>query len=472
MLTPDDVRQATESPTTRLVWGRLVLPAGVQIGGLLIEGGRIIAITDQRDAVPAERRIDYGEAYILPGLIEVHGHMREPGLSHKEDYLTGTRAAVAGGVTTILDMPNTQPPTTTLEALDSKAALAAGRTFCDYAFIFGGSSDNAAHIAQIDPAAGAVVGVKFFMAGHETTPTTVANLGDLYSGLRAMQGKGLPALFHAENQQLINRLAADLKAAGRVDGRAYSESRGPLVAQTAIVEALALCEALSIPAYICHISSRAELSAIQDAKQRGVQVFAEAVSYHLTFSEDDYDTLGPWLKVSPPVRAAAEREALWQAFQDGQIDTLASEHTPHTRAEKDRPIWDSASGMPGIQESLPTVVTQYRQRCPQLSADALLTTVARLGSTHVARIFGLDQRKGSLAIGHDADLTVLDPGHTWTFETADVLSKCGWSAYAGRTFTCRVLATFVRGGQVFDWQQGVIGNPSGQRIFRQQPATI
>jgi allantoinase len=452
----------------QVVLGRLVLPDAVRDGGLLLRNGKIAAILS-RDEVPADIPVtDYGAAYILPGLIEVHGHMREPGLSHKEDYLTGTSAAVAGGVTTVLDMPNTQPPTTTLAALRDKAALANGRTYCDYAFIFGGSSDNADQIEQIDPDAGEVVGVKFFMAGHETTPTTVANLGDLYAGLRAMQGKGLVALFHAENQQLINRLTAELKADGRVDGRAYSKSRGPLVVQTAIAEALALCEALRIPAYICHISTRAELTAIHEAQLRGVRVYAEAVGYHLTFTIDDYEPLGAWLKVSPPVREAVERDALWGALQRGEIDTLASEHTPHTRDEKTRAIWDAASGMPGIQETLPMVVTQYRQRYPKVALDAILAHIAQLGSSHIAQIFGLADRKGALTVGNDADFTVLDTDHHWALREEDVLSKCGWSAYAGRPMTCRVLATYVRGGHVYDWQQGVIGLPTGQRVFHNQ----
>ncbi len=449
----------------RVVLGRLVLPEGVRDAGLLIRNGKIAAIVSRGDEPSDVAKVDYGATYILPGLIEVHGHMREPGMSHKEDYLTGTSAAVAGGVTTVLDMPNTRPPTTTLETLNEKAALAHGRAFCDYAFIFGGSSDNADQIAQLDAHDGAVVGVKFFMAGHETTPTTVSNLGDLYAGLQAMQGKGLVALFHAEQQQLINRITAHMKSVGRVDGRAYSESRGPLVVQAAIVEALAVCEALGIPAYICHVSTRAELTSIREAQQRGVQVYAEAVGYHLTFTVDDYDALGPWLKVSPAIRAAEERDALWMALQRGEIDTLASEHTPHTRAEKNRSIWDAASGMPGIQETLPIVVSLYRQRYPDLPLDTIIAHVAQLGSTHVASIFGLDDHKGALHVGKDADFTVLDSNHQWTLQDGDILSKCGWSAYSGRLLTCRVMQTYLRGDQVYDWQTGVSGPPSGKRLY-------
>jgi len=447
----------------QLIYGRLVLPDRVQEGGLLIRDGRIVEIVP-RAAKPANA-VDYGDAYVLPGLIEVHGHLREPGLSHKENYLTGTRAAVAGGVTTILDMPNTNPPTTTIAALRAKEQIAAGRAYCDYAMIFGSTANNQADIAQLAP--DDVVGVKFFMAGHETTPTVVANLGDLYASVQIVRAKGLVALFHAENQQLIDRLANDALAIARDDGRAYSETRGPLVAKIAVAEALAICAELDVPAYLCHVSTRGELIAIADARRQGATVYAEAVGYHLTFTIDDYDQLGTWLKVSPPVREAIERDALWAAVCDGTISTIASEHTPHTRDEKNRPMSAAASGMPGIQENLAMIVTQYRARCPSVALDTIVHDVAQLGSTQVARIFGLSARKGSLEVGKDADFSVLDTTHPWIIDETDLFSKCGWSAYTGRTASCRVIATYVRGENVYTDGQ-VIGAPGGVLIKRTQ----
>jgi len=364
----------------------------------------------------------------------------------------------------VLDMPNTKPPTVTIADLHAKIELAAGRAYTDYAMIFGTTTDNQAEIAALEP--GSVVGVKFFMAGHETTPTVVTDLGALYASLREVKAKGLVALFHAEHQGLINWLDAAARAANRPDdGRTYSESRSPLTAATAIREAVALCANLNLAAYICHVSTRAELTAIAEARRSGAIVYAEAVGYHLTFTIDEYESLGTLLKVSPPVRESVEREALWDALHGGSISTLASEHTPHTRAEKNRPMRAAASGMPGIQENLPMVISQYRSRYPQLPLDDLIHHVALLGSTHVAQIFGLSTHKGSIAIGQDADIAVLDPDQTWTIAESDLFSKCGWSAYTGRTTSCRVIATYLRGTPVYRDGQ-IIGEPTG-KLLRQ-----
>lgn len=455
-----------------VIYARLVLPGGVRDGGLHVRGEHIVGILGDQEAPPPDAEIvDQRGCYLLPGLIEVHGHMREPGLSHKEDYQTGTRAALAGGVTTVLDMPNTLPPTTTRALLNEKAALAAGRCHTDYGFFFGGARDNQAEIAALDPRE--VCGVKFFMAGHETTPTTVTDVADLYAGLRAMRGKGLVALFHAENQSLINRLSGEIKAAGVMDnpdpkiaGRAYSEGRAPMVARTAIAEALSMTAMLGIPAYICHVSTLAELGTIEEAKNRDGVAYAEVVGYHLTFSIEDYARLGTLIKVSPPVRERADVDRLWEALEIGRsIDALASEHTPHTRAEKDLPMSQAASGTPGIQENLVMVVTQYRARYPAKSLDSILEQIARIGSTNLARIFGIGAQKGSLAPGKDADFVVLDPNARWTFAESDVLSKCGWSAFAGRDLTCKVVGTWLRGQKVYDGIQPV-GIPHGKRLFR------
>jgi dihydroorotase len=210
-----------------------------------------------------------------------------------------------------------------------------------------------------------------------------------------------------------------------------------------------------------------ELGTIEEAKNRDGIAYAEVVGYHLTFSMDDYDQLGTLIKVSPPVRERTDVESLWQALEIGRsVDTIASEHTPHTRDEKNRPMSQAASGTPGIQENLVMIVTQYRQRYPEKPLDAMIEQVARLGSTNVARIFGLSNQKGSLAPGLDADFVILDTAQTWTLQESDLYSKCGWSAFTGRTATCRVVATYLRGERVYDQENGIIGAARGRRLFR------
>src|SRR5258708_22195383 len=301
----------TSTFSNRLLIGLLGLPDGIRPGGLWIRDGKIAAIlppdavesaSNSREGSEAFEVINHGNAYLMPGLIEVHGHLREPGLTHKEDYLTGTRAAIAGGVTTILDQPNTNPPNTTIETLRRKIESTTGRAYCDYAFLFRTTPDNQGELEKLD--SGEVAGVKFWMAGHETTPTTVTNLGDLYASLRIVRDKGLVPLFHAEHQQLINRFVADAKAAHLPDdGRTYSLTRGPLVARMACAEILRLAEALNLPAYLCHLSTRGELDEVRWARARGVIVYAEAAGYHLHFPVNDYDGFGADLKGSRPFAA-------------------------------------------------------------------------------------------------------------------------------------------------------------------------
>jgi dihydroorotase (multifunctional complex type) len=436
---------------------------------MILENGVIRAVLQGRPTNLPEDviHLDYLDHYLLPGLIEVHGHMREPGLTHKETYETGTRAALAGGVTTILDMPNTNPPTTTHARLAEKATLAQGRCYADYGFFFGGARDNADQLATLNPAE--VFGVKFFQAGHETTPTTVTEISDLLRALTAMQPTGLTALFHAEHQGMINQQVARLRAEGRPDdGLTYSAGRSPITAVTAISEAVALCKSLGIDAYICHVSSQMELSTLSRLHSPDHRVYCEAVGYHLAFCEADYQTLGAWIKVSPPIRGQADQTYLWETLAaDRGIDTLASEHTPHTRAEKQVPFSEASSGTPGIQENLPLIYTEYRKRYPEKSVDLILSQIARLGSANIAHIFGLDHCKGTFEIGKDADVTVFHPAETYVLREQDLWSHCGWSAYTGRTFTGRVKATYLRGEKVFESGK-VIGSPRGKRLNRRE----
>src|SRR5258708_7580893 len=266
-------------PRNKLLTGKLVLPDGVRWGGLWVRDGLIAAILSP-DAVThlgietsdVFEIVDHGSAYLMPGLIEVHGHMCEPGLTHKEDYLTGTSAAVAGGGKTILDQPKTHPPNVSLETLRDKEQATEGRAYSDYGFVFGTTPDNQRELRKLSNSE--VIGVKFWTTGHESTPTVITNLGDLYASLEIVRDKGLMPLFHAENQQMINRFVVDAKASRRPDdGHTYSETHSPITARMAVAEVIALVESLGIPAYICNVSTRGELDEIRRARSRGVNVY-------------------------------------------------------------------------------------------------------------------------------------------------------------------------------------------------------
>lgn len=443
--------------------GRIVLDDRVAEGVILVADGRITNVLEGEQATHVRHPLfDFGDCFVLPGLIEVHGHLREPGQTHKEDRLTGTRAAVAGGVTTVLDMPNTVPPTISRRDLENKIRDASGRSYCDYGFIFGGALDNLTELETIDPKL--IVGVKFFMAGHETTPTTVANLGVLHAAFEILARRNLLALVHAENQQLIDYLQAQSPEGDAFDGVAYGRTRGEVVAASAVLEAISLAKSTGVRLYLCHLSTPSELDALRWAKRQGLPVFGEVVTYHLLLNTNHYQSLGTLAKVSPPLRDPVQQENLWRSLDEGDIiDTLCSEHTPHTLDEKRMPMRQAASGMPGIQESLPLLLTAFQQRLSHRDLESNLVRLARLTSTHIADIFGLT-RKGLIRSGYDADLVIIDGSARWQIRREDLFSKCGWSSYEGWETVMRPVATFVR-GQLAYYNGVVVEEPQGRPVW-------
>jgi dihydroorotase len=443
------------------VLGNIVLKDKVLSGQIIIESQKIARVAEGFD-VPRgiDQCIDCCGRYILPGRIEVHGHMREPGMSEKETYETGTQAAVAGGVTTFLDMPNTIPPTTTIELLDEKLSLVNGHSFCDFGFIFGGARDNQDELQKLSK--DTIAGVKFFIAGHETTPATVSDPGCLYRSFEILAQKDIIALVHAENQSLIDCLVERLKSQGQSDGEAYSQARGEVVVSTAVWEVISLAKELGTKLYLCHLSTPGEVEALKWAKNAGVKVFGEAASYHLMLNTTHYQQLGSLLKVSPAIRSPQQQERLWHALGEDIMDTICSEHTPHLLPEKRLGIWDAASGMPGIQETLPLLITAFMQKFSELSTEEQLVRIANLTSTNIARIFNLPG-KGAIEVGNDADLVTVDLESEWVVSKNDLLSKCGWSAYEGWRLKGRPEMTMLRGEIVFK-ENSIVGDPHGKWV--------
>ena len=434
-----------------LVHGNLVLPDRVMIGTLEISKGKITAIRQEETLSVTESVsvIDATGKYVLPGAIEVHGHMREPGHTHKEDYVTGTKAAIAGGVTTILDMPNTQPPTISQALLEQKIQIASGRAYSDFGIILGASRDNTHELESIDPSL--IMGVKFFMAGHETTPTTMSNLGDLYKSFEILGRRNLLALVHAENQQLIDHLSSRYLIGQDIDEINYSRARDEVVVDLAAWEAVRLARATGTRLYLCHLSTPGEMEAIQWAKSHQQVVFGEVAVYHLMFNTQDYKSLGSRLKVSPAIRSPETQRQLWESvFRDGLVDTICSEHTPHLLSEKPNDIQKASSGMPGIQEARAAVITGYFESewKNQIPVESFLVKLSNLTSMNVANSFGLSQ-KGGIALNKDADLVIVDINKTSEIQESQLFSKCGWSPYTGKTLRGIPEMTILRGKIVY-----------------------
>ena len=419
--------------------GTVVSPGKRAEADIGVRDGTILRIGDCAEA--GGEVLDARGLHILPGVIDSHVHFREPGGEHKETLRNGSRAAVLGGVTAVFDMPNTQPPVVDDAALEDKRARAAGNMHCDYAFYVGASRDNSGWLAEAERQP-AVAGVKLFMG---------SSTGDLLvgedAGVRAVLEAGRRRVaVHAEDEpRLQERLP--LRRGG--DPASHSIWRDAEAAAIAIRRLARLTGETGRPVHVLHVSTRAELEVL--AAHRG-RMSVEATPHHLTLvAEDAYDRLGTGVQVNPPLRVQAERDALFAALRGGLLDTLGSDHAPHTRTEKAAAYPESPSGIPGTATLLPVMLEHVA--AGRLGLDRLVSLV----SEGPARVFGI-QGKGRIAEGFDADLTLVDLGAEQTLGTGPGLAGTAGSPYAGMRVRGGVVATVVRGHVVM--REGEIAEPA------------
>jgi dihydroorotase len=423
--------------------GRVVTPDGVRTATVLVRAGKVLALTGSAPAgVPV---VDAAGHYVLPGLIDSHVHFRTPGLTHKEDWAHGSRAAVVGGVTTVLDMPNTIPPTLTPEALVEKASLITGQSLVDFKFHLGASPEQPELLAGIDPAV--ATSAKVFMAGHHTAPTVFRDPGQLEKAFAAAAQGGVQLVLHAEDGELFALLD---EWWGPPGSYADYEARRPRTGGiSAVAKVIELVRRHGTRAHILHLSSREEADLVTAAQAAGLPVTFEVTAHHLSFTDADTRRLGARTRLSPSIRQEADQDRLWRAVFDGDADTVGSDHAPHTVEEKTRGVQDSPPGLPGVQELAVAVWTGMRRRRPDEDPDVAVRRLVRLLATRPAELFGL-RGKGRLEPGADADLVLFAPDDTWMLSAHDVRAKCGWSAYEGWTMTGRVARTIRRGETVWD----------------------
>ncbi len=438
-----------------VVNGRLVTPTGVTSGTVLVSGGRISAITDEAPAgVPV---LDARGHYVLPGLIDSHVHFRTPGLEHKEDWAHASRAAVAGGVTTVVDMPNTQPPSLTPEALVAKSELVSGRSLVDFRFHLGVDPEHPEVLVDLDPAI--ATSAKVFMAGHHTAPTVVRDPGQLEKIFAAASGGNVQLVLHAEDESLFELLDQWHNEPPAQYGD-YERHRPRSGGISAVAQVIALVRRYGTKAHILHVSSAEEADLLAAARASGLPVTFEVTGHHLSFTDTDGARLGARSRLSPAIRSQADQDRLWAAVRDGDISSLGSDHAPHTYEEKTRPVPDAPPGIPGVQELATAVWTGMRRRWPDEPADVSIGRLVALMGSGPADIFELPG-KGRLVPGADADLVVFDPDRVWMFSSDDVQAKCGWSIYEGWTMTGRVLTTVKSGRIAWDLEQARFGEPVG-----------
>jgi dihydroorotase len=402
--------------------GKLVTPHAVLESDILIRGEQIEAVGPKLASTADQAEIvDVSGLTIFPGLIDVHVHLREPGGEHKEDFYTGTCAALAGGVTTVLGMPNTNPPIIDRATLADALARASQQAVCDYGLYVGGTPDNAEQAASLDQA----VGLKLYM-GSSTGDLLVDQFPAQISHFEHFPKNRVLAV-HAEDEAAVRYYAL------------HGQRRPPICAALATAQALALAEQVGRRIHICHVSTGYELALIRAAKERGLEVTCEVAPHHLFLSTDDEQTLGPLGQVNPPLRSPQEVAAVWQ--QSDVIDMIATDHAPHTLEEKQSA--SPPSGMPGLETMLPLLLTAAHD------GKISLPDIARWTAFRPAEVFGF-KRKGRLAPGFHADLTLVNLSARWVVNNDNLFTRCRWSPFAGRDMSGQIVRVYLRGRVAYE----------------------
>ncbi|MEM8961688.1 MAG: dihydroorotase [Acidobacteriota bacterium] len=420
--------------TSTLIRGAtVVLPDVAERVDVLVHDGTIAAIEPAIGTV-ADETIDATGLHLLPGAIDDQVHFREPGLEHKEDLHTGSVACAKGGITTFLEMPNTKPTTTTLEALDAKLALAAGKSVVNYGFYVGATPDNVDVLRQ----ATCTPGIKIFI-GSSTGDLLV----DGQDALEAIFAETtLPICAHCEDEATVRanqkRLTEERGAAG-LDIADHSRIRDHEAAVIATRRALDLAHRHKHRFHVLHVSTADELPLIADHRD---VITAEVCPHHLFFSVDDYERLGSLVQMNPSVKTVADTKALWHALLDGTVQVVATDHAPHTLEEKTAPYPKSPSGVPAVENMLALLLDRAAH------GKCTLEQIAHWTADAPARVWDL-VGKGRIVEGYDADLVLVDMNKTATIDNASQLTKSGWSPWHGTALTGWPVRTFVGGRTVF-----------------------
>ena len=447
-----------------IVRNGLVVTADSELqADLAIREGRFVAIVPPGQLDSRALRLDGAEVvdgsglYVLPGVIDAHVHFREPGLEHKEDWSSGSEAAVMGGITTVLEMPNTVPPTDGAERVEAKRKLAEGRSWVDFG-LFGLLGRGG--VARLRPMARAgVVGFKCFL-GETTGALPGPDEAELLITLREAATLGLRVGFHAEDRAIIGPLMEAAKAAHRTDAMAHLETRPTSAEVAAIERACRLAAEAGAAIHIHHLSSRDGLATVEAWRSRGLDVTLEVTPHHLFLSSDDVRRLGTITRVNPPLRAPGEGAELRGAVAEGRIEVVASDHAPHTHAEKQHPdVWQVSPGFAGVEILVPLLLSAVH------AGQLTLQDVVRVTSEGPARTWGLFPRKGAIAVGSDADLNLVDLRREGVIDQARLHGKEPATPFHGRQTVGAPVATILRGRVVMRDGQ-LVGTPTGRVATR------
>lgn len=407
---------------------------------ILLEDDVILKIEDHISSDSAAKVMDLEGKYVIPGAIDDQVHFREPGLTHKGTIATESRAAVAGGITTFMEQPNTNPQTTTIKALEDKFEMARNSAFANYSFLFGGTNDNLEEIKKLDK--NACSGIKLFL-GSSTGNMLVDNEEVIEKIFRNTE---MVISAHCEDESTIKANFAKYKAqyGDDIPVKYHPLIRSAEACYLSSSRAIALAKKTGARFHVFHLSTGKETELFRnDIPLEDKKITAEVCIHHLWFSEEDYDTKGTLIKWNPAVKTAADRDQLWEALLDDRIDVIATDHAPHTLEEKNNVYTSAPSGGPLVQHALPAMLEKYHDG--KISLEKIVEKMCH----NPAKLFQIKKR-GFIREGFYADLVVLDLNDSWTVTKENIAYKCGWSPFEGNSFKSRITHTFVNGHLAYE----------------------
>ena len=420
---------------------QIVNEGTITSGDVLIEADRIAEIAPSISVKNADTKvIDADGFYLIPGMIDDQVHFREPGLTHKATIKTESRAAVAGGITSFIEMPNTVPQATTIDLLEEKFAIAAKDAHANYSFMFGGTNDNLSEILKVDKTK--VAGLKLFL-GSSTGNMLVDNpkvLEEIFSKTDLLIST------HCEDEATIKK---NLEQAIAIYGddipmEKHPEIRSEQACYISSSQAIALAKKTGARLHVFHLSTAKETKLFDKKKAlKDKKITAEVCVHHLWFTSEDYASKGTKIKWNPAVKTKKDREGLWKALNEGRIDVIATDHAPHTLEEKDNVYTKAPSGGPLVQHALEALFEMHRKG--YITVEKLVEKIAH----NPAILFEIKDR-GYIREGYKADLVLINPNAPWTVTKENIAYKCGWSPFEGTTFRARVTHTFVNGHLAYE----------------------
>ena len=454
--------------------GQVVLETGIATLNVGIRDGKIVALLDDDSFIDATETIDATDKLVLPGAIDIHFHCRAPAYPQRGDFATETRAAAAGGVTTIFEMPISKPCCATGDIFRMRKELAQRDCYVNFGlYAAPGLLDPAEIEDMVNEGA---IAFKIFMTSapkgrdDEFEGLCLPNVPELYQALKLVADTGLVCAVHAENNQLLEWHTQQLINADRNDVPAHGESRPPHVEALAISTLLTLNESIGANLHIAHLSAKEPLEVFKRFKATGSTATAETCPHYLFFTEDDLERVGPYAKINPPLRKEADQEAVWEGIHDGYLMAITTDHSPFTVEEKERArtdIWATPPGAPGVEELLLGVMNEA------LTGRITINNAIELVSTNGAKRFGVYPNKGHIGINADADIVIFDPNDETTIHTDMLFSQareCD-KLYDGMTFKGKVNQTIVNGKTIFKDGE-IVGQAGDGQFVRPNPARV